>query len=117
MHVYATDINKDGVEEVFVFYGNSFTSGNTGSSVMLFIRDVHGDWHSCLDNQGAAVSVLASGTNGYNDLAIGIPGFQFPVFGWNGSNYVRIRNITEAQLAATRHIDVTALSKALYKNK
>jgi len=117
VHVYSTDMNKDGVEEVFVFYGNSFTSGNTGSSVMLFMRDVHGDWHSCLDNQGATVNVLPSGTNGYNDLAIGVPGFQYPVFGWNGSNYVRIRNITEAQLTSIKHIDVTTLSKALYKQK
>lgn len=115
VRVYATDMNKDGAEEIFVFYGNSFTSGQTGSSVILLMRDSHGDWHSYLGNEGVAVSVLTTGRQGYPDLAVGIPGFQYPVFGWDGSDYKRITNIT--QLSKTKSVDVTVLSKLLYKSR
>lgn len=112
---YATDMNKDGIEEVFVFYGNSFTSGQTGSSVILLMRDSHSDWHSYLGTEGITVAVLGTGKHGYPELAIGIPGFQYPVFGWNGSNYTRVRNSTQAELSKTQSTDVKSLSKSLYK--
>src|SRR5687767_15196146 len=34
--VFPVDMNKDGKEEIFVHFGNSFTSGNTGTSIALF---------------------------------------------------------------------------------
>ena len=40
--VTITDMNKDGMEEVFIQYGNTFTSGNTGQSIALFIKDKQG---------------------------------------------------------------------------
>ncbi|MCU7552888.1 hypothetical protein OCK74_27460 [Chitinophagaceae bacterium LB-8] len=35
--VFPSDLNKDGKEDIFVVYGNSYTSGQTGSSVVLYI--------------------------------------------------------------------------------
>lgn len=35
--VMPTDLNKDGKEDIFINFGNSFTFGNTGSSISLFI--------------------------------------------------------------------------------
>ena len=40
--VEVVDLNGDGVMEVFVNYGNSCTSGNTGRSITLFIKDAAG---------------------------------------------------------------------------
>jgi len=117
VHVYGTDMNKDGVEEIFVFYGNSFTSGQTGSSVILLMRDSQGDWHPYLGNEGIAIYVLGTRSKGYPDLAAGIPGFQYPVFGWNGTNYTRVKNITETELANLKPINVTVLSKSLYRGR
>src|SRR5689334_15016713 len=37
--VFSTDLNKDQQEEVFISYGNTFTSGNTGCSIVVFIKD------------------------------------------------------------------------------
>ena len=35
VNVLPTDLNNDGKEEIFVVFGNSFTSGNTGSNILL----------------------------------------------------------------------------------
>ena len=40
--ILPTDMNKDGKEEVFIVYGNSYTSGNAGSGVVLFIKNSSG---------------------------------------------------------------------------
>ena len=40
--VYPTDINKDGKEEIFVLFGNSYTSGMTGSNIVVLIADKNG---------------------------------------------------------------------------
>src|SRR5439155_1354378 len=40
--VFPTDMNKDGKEEIFVQFGNSYTSGNTETSISLFIKNTSG---------------------------------------------------------------------------
>ena len=50
--VYTTDLNKDGREEVFVQYGNSYTSGHTGSSLLLYIKNSAGKYQSHLGFPG-----------------------------------------------------------------
>jgi hypothetical protein len=42
--VKVTDMNKDGMEEIFVQFGNAYTSGDAGSSVVLFIKNKKGDY-------------------------------------------------------------------------
>jgi hypothetical protein len=79
------------------------------------MRDPHGDWHSYLGNEGVAVDALATGNMGFNDLAIGVPGFQYPVFSWNGKDYVRTRNIADADFLKVKHADIQIISKNLYK--
>ncbi len=43
-HVEIVDLNKDGVEEVFVNWGNTCTSGMTGQSITLFVKDQSGQF-------------------------------------------------------------------------
>lgn len=110
--VYPTDMNKDGVEEIFMTFGNSYTSGLAGSSVMLFIRDSYGDWHKELNFPGVTPDVLSTGNAGYPDLLIGGPGNNFPVWRWNGKEYVSNRTVSNADYAKLRSVNAENLSKA-----
>ncbi len=44
--VYPTDLNKDGKEEIFIVFGNSYTSGHTGSNVVMYIKDKSGSYQA-----------------------------------------------------------------------
>jgi hypothetical protein len=95
--VYPTDLNKDGKEEIFVLFGNSYTSGATGSSIVLFIKNPAGVYSEHLGFPGTAPDVLATQSKGYPDLLIGGPGFEFPVLRWNGKTYNNFRMVKEQE--------------------
>lgn len=109
--VYPTDLNKDGTEEIFITYGNSFTSGLTGSNVQLFIRDAYGDWHPQLGFPGVTPDALGTGNLGYPDLLIGGPGNIFPVYRWNGKIYDINRRVSDTQLKSLRPANIERVSK------
>jgi hypothetical protein len=100
-----------------VLYGNTFTSGNTGTNIMLLQKDSYGDWHKYFNFPGTAPWVLTTGNLGFPDLVIGGPGFQFPVYRWDGKDYVMVRKITDKELTKAKTTDVETLSKNLYRSK
>lgn len=110
--VLPTDLNKDGLEEIFVIYGNSFTSGNTGSSVCLFIKAASGKYKMNLGFPSTVPDALTAGKAGYPDLVMGGPGFEFPVWRWNGREYAYQRKITDAQYSKSAKTSIEELSKA-----
>lgn len=86
------DMNADGRQEVLVIFGNSCTSGHTGSAALLFIRDPAGNLKSHLGFPAASADPLPERSEGYPDLLIGGPGFCFGVWRWNGASYEHLRN-------------------------
>lgn len=80
------DLNGDGTPEVRLTYGNGCLSGYTGSSILLFIRR-DGAWVANLGFPAAVAEPLETSNLGWPDLLIGGPGFCFPVWRWNGSEY------------------------------
>ncbi len=115
--VYPSDMNKDGREEIFVVFGNTFTSGHTGSSVMLFIKDGMGAYTPHLGFPGMAPDVLTTMAKGYPDLLIGGPGFEFPVWRWNGKTYSMLKNVTDSEYAKLKKMNIEELSKTYVQNK
>ena len=85
------DLNRDGAPEVLVVFGNTCTSGMAGTSVVLFIK-TQGQYRMNLGFPAAEVTPLDTRNRGYADLLIGGPGFCFPVWRWNGSDYVYFRS-------------------------
>jgi hypothetical protein len=81
------DLNGDGVPEVLVIAGNGCTSGHTGSSVFLFVKDAQGRYTQQLGFPGASVTPLPRRRQGWPDLRIGTAGFCEPVWGWKGKAY------------------------------
>ncbi|TWV93342.1 hypothetical protein [Chitinophaga pinensis] len=109
--VYATDMNKDGAEEIFVVFGNTFTSGNAGSSVVLFIKNSAGTYAENLGFPGMAPDVLATISQGYPDLLIGGPGMEFPVWRWNGKTYNFYKNVKNADYEKLKKVSLENIRK------
>lgn len=81
------DLNSDGVPEVLVTAGNGCTSGHTGSSVFLFVKNAQGRYTQQLGFPGAGVTPLPTRTQGWQDLRIGTADFCEPVWAWKGAAY------------------------------
>lgn len=108
--VYPTDLNKDGKEEIFIHYGNSYTSGHAGSSIALFIKNAAGTYTDNLGFPGMAPDVLATTNKGYPDLLIGGPGFEYPVWRWNGKTYNLLRMVSDKDYEKLKKVNVEALA-------
>lgn len=87
-----SDMNSDKVKEVLVTYGNTCLSGHAGSAVVLFIKDSSGSYRPNLGFPASSADPLPSTSKGYPDLLIGGPGFCFPVWRWNGTEYYYLRS-------------------------
>ena len=109
--VMPTDLNKDGKEEIFISFGNGFTSGNTGSSILLFIKNVAGVYEINFGFPGVTPDVLTTVNKGYPDLVVGGPGLSFPVFRWNGKLYDNYRTIKDSDYAKAKKVSAEELSK------
>jgi len=109
--VFPVDMNKDGKEEVFVHFGNSYTSGNTGSSIALFIKNSSGIYQNHLGFPGTIPYALTTVNQGYPDLLIGGPGFEYPVLRWNGKTYAHHRVVKDDAYEKLKKNSVSELSK------
>lgn len=107
--VYPTDLNKDGKQEIFVWFGNSYTSGSAGSSISLFIKNSGGAYIDHLGFPGLAPDVLTTVSKGYPDLLIGGPGLEFPVLRWNGRTYANFQSVRNEDYDKLKKTGVEAL--------
>lgn len=107
-----TDFNKDGREEVFIIYGNSYTSGGAGSTVVVFIKNAAGKYESQLRFPGTAPDVLATTNKGYPDLLIGGPGSEYLVWKWNSTSYVLARKVKDSEYETLKKTSLEEASKA-----
>lgn len=114
--VYPTDLNKDGKEEIFLLYGNTYTSGGTGSSVTALIKDKNGSYQNNLNFPGAGIYVLPTASQGYPDLLIGGMGFEFPIWRWNGKEYNFYKKINEAAYQKINSASIEDVSKTYTEN-
>ena len=113
--VLPTDLNKDGKEEIFIGFGNGYTSGNTGSSIALFIKNAAGVYEMNFGFPGMLPDVLTTANKGYPDLVVGGPGFEFPVFRWNGKAYDNYKTMSDAVYSKTKKTSAEDLSKQYQK--
>jgi hypothetical protein len=82
-----TDLNRDGTSEVFVQWGNACTSGVTGRSLSLFLKDASGAYHDQFGFPALGYRFIEPGSGGYADVVLGGPGFCLPVWAWQGTAY------------------------------
>lgn len=109
--VYPTDLNKDGKEEIFILFGNTYTSGNTGSSVMVFIKNTSNQYKMNLGFPSTLPDVVIGSSTGYPDLVIGGPGFEFPIWKWKNGEYAFSRSVKEKDLTKLKTENIETISK------
>ena len=114
--VMPVDMNHDGKEEIFIVFGNSYTSGAIGTNVLLFIKDKAGVYQFNFGFSGATPVIMPTKTPAYPDLLIGGPGVEFPIWRWNGKEYVFSKKIAEKQLAKIKTSSVETASRTYVKN-
>ena len=85
------DLNGDGTPEVRAVFGNTCLSGHAGTNVTLFV-EAEGEYRPQLGFPAASAEPLGTDNLGFPDLLIGGPGFCFPVYRWNGTEYAHLRN-------------------------
>jgi hypothetical protein len=85
--VEVVDLNEDGVEEVFVYWGNPCTSGNSERSISLFVKDAVGQFAMNLGFPAITYRRLVTKNQGFPDLEFGGAGFCQGVWQWNGCKY------------------------------
>ena len=109
--VYPADLNNDGKEEIALLYGNESISGKAGSNIVLFIKDKTGEFQQQFGFSGTMPMVFTAAPGKFPDLLIGGPGNSFPVWRWNGKDYVYHHTITQARLAASKPVSLAVISK------
>lgn len=83
----AVDLNSDGQPEVFVTVPGSCQGGAAGAELSLLIKSGKGHWKVNLGFPAGGYKLLTTRNMGFPDIEIGGPGFCFPVWRWNGSQY------------------------------
>ena len=99
----AVDLGGDvGVAHLIVVPGgdNSPTCYGDGPGALILLRRDGATFRQIYMNQGGFLAVLATQTNGVRDLAHAGPGFQHPMFTWNGNEYTPAgRAIADADMS------------------
>lgn len=81
------DLNGDGFPEAVVTEGSAYCYGNTGTAFSLVSKSKQG-WHLVTEQEGVATFLKTKGAGGWPNLEVGGPDFCFPVYRWNGKQYV-----------------------------
>lgn len=95
-YVNIVNLNKDNIEEVFISYGNTYTSGITGNNIALYVKKGSNDKYSQIfDLTTGTFKVLHNRTNNFYDLMLVGRGYEHPIWKWNGSKYFLSHRVKE----------------------
>lgn len=85
------DLNSDGLPEAVVMEDGSFCHGAAGTGYQVLSKQRSGGWKVMTRSSGIPEFLDTRGANGWPDIAVGGPGFCFPVVRWNGKEYAHHR--------------------------
>jgi hypothetical protein len=81
------DLDGKGSQDVIVLGGSLCTSGVTGASAWLFIKDKAGRYQKSLGFPATGANVMGTTHGGYHDLAFTGPGECISMWRWKGHRY------------------------------
>jgi hypothetical protein len=84
----AGDFNGDGRLDAVITEGGSFCYGMAGLGFSIVSQQADGNWKLMASDVGMPLFLQTTGADGWPDIAVGGPGFCFPVIRWDGSAYI-----------------------------
>lgn len=72
--------------------------GMTGT--VFYLLKSEGEAFKTIFQDNGSLAVMATSHNGVKDIAVGGPGFEFPVYHWDGAKYVKGRTIKDTEFPA-----------------
>ena len=108
--VYPLDLNHDGIEEIATVYGHPAISGN-GPISTLFIKNPSGHYVPNFGFTCFLIILPNYRSQDFPDIVLGGPGFEFPIWKWNGKTYVHDNQITNDALDKLNSISLEQASK------
>jgi len=89
------DLNKDGIPEIAIYYGNSIYSGMVGQTLVIFNKNQNGEYIKILDLGSVDYEKLKSSSHGFSNLQLGGPGFCRGIWSFDGQQYSHFCNIED----------------------
>lgn len=89
-----------GTAILFVMVGGESMASCYGDGPGLWLMKREGaTWRSVYDSRGGYLAILPTQHNGVHDIAFAGPGFDHPLYTWNGMTFVAAdRGIADAQM-------------------
>lgn len=81
------DFNGDGRLDAVITEGGTYCYGMTGMGFSIVSQQADGSWALMATDVGMPLFLQTTGTDGWPDIAVGGPGFCFPVIRWDGTAY------------------------------
>lgn len=130
VEIYPTDLNKDGIEEIFTrtsgtFFGQCKTAftiyptdlNNDGTeeiflcvttsplgiplnNYFFYAKDYSGKYQPLPGKMGQGVKIILNNKSGYPDLINGVPGLAREVWAWDGKAY-RLQQTLKSSITIT----------------
>jgi hypothetical protein len=89
-----------GTAVLFVMVGGDSMASCYGDGPGLWLMKREGAaWRSVYDSRGGYLAILPTQHNGVHDIAFAGPGFDHPLFSWNGTEFAPAnRSVADAQM-------------------
>lgn len=114
--VCMVDLNFDGIEEVFIAYGNHQTSGMVSHSLMIFRKaTAQADYKLDVDEPGIGAEVLYINGKSFPNLMLYGTSDHYKVITWDGSKYKSTDWLTK-KITGLKAADLLELSE-IYQTK
>lgn len=103
LELWARDLNRDGIREVFVHAQSSYWGGAKGDVLWLFVRNraPHSPYQMNLGFSSDGYKLLKQTHNGYPDIKVYPRAVCSAIWRWNGSAYAHSCNIPETPNGCT----------------
>ena len=99
--VYAAELGGEiGRAYLIVMTGGPNTATCYGDGPAFWLVKTEGDSFRLIFQDRYYFAIMPTEHNGVKDIAVGGPGFEFPVYAWNGTEYVFSRNIKDTEMPA-----------------
>ena len=112
VNFFSVDINKDGVEEVFIVLINPALFEKTGVQIILFSKDQDGSYQKNTEIPAEDMVPLSRKHLGYPDMLLSSSDTEFIIWRWNGKRYKFFQKVTGPQLPDGPNKGLGEISKA-----